>query len=116
MNQQNSLNQPKKSVQCQPNNPMLYLAVWLLISNHDCDTYQNLKRTTLSIAASSPSVFSLMSELNPRSIGRRTARFPVKLKQLLPTVKAVDSVGMTVADMDRSLEFPKVPSFKRYQM
>jgi len=37
---------------------------------------------------------------------------PVKLEQLLPTVKAVDSVGMTVADMDRSLDFiPKVLSF-----
>jgi len=53
-----------------------------------------------------------MSELNPDLSGAGQPDHSSKTKQLLPTVKAVDSVGMTVADMDRSLEFYSQPSFK----
>jgi len=76
--------------------PMLYLAVWLLISNHDCDTYQTLKRTTLSICCFvAIGLFTYERAESQIYRAQDSQTIPVKLKQLLPTVKAVDSVGMT---------------------
>jgi len=102
MKQQNSLNQPKiKKIQCQPSKPALLSG---LVTGLVIMTVTPIKpqRDNSVYLLSSPSVFSLMSELNPRSIGRRTDHS--SKTKILPTVKAVDSVGMTV-DMDRSLEF-----------
>lgn len=76
---------------------------------------KTLKRATLSICCFvAIGLFTYERAESQIYRAQDSQTVPVTLKQLLPTVKAVDSVGMTVADMDRSLEFySQVLSFKK---
>lgn len=79
-----------------------------------------LKRTVLSCGVVVAIALSTASRVIGQNQPRQTSSVPVVLTQFPAaesTVQAVASVGMTVSDMDRILEFtPRFYPFAKFQM